>query len=75
MARRNEKRENITLICPSCGQKYTVPLTAALPTKCQNCGKVFYTTGVEIENPESRKLQDEIRTRRRRETEADKEHE
>lgn len=75
MARQNEKEENITWVCPSCGERYSTPLTAALPTKCPNCGKVFYNTGIEVENPESRKLQDEIRRRRRRETEADKEHE
>ena len=75
MVDKNKEEENITWVCPSCGQRYTAPLTAGLRTKCQNCGKEFYISGIDIEDSKSRKLQDEIRERRRKETEADKESE
>ena len=75
MVDKNKEEENITWVCPSCGQRYTAPPTAAVRTKCQNCGKEFYTEGIEVENRESRKLQDEMQRRRRKEVEADKERE
>jgi ribosomal protein L37AE/L43A len=75
MVDKNKEEENITWVCPSCGQRYTTPPTAGARIKCQNCGKTFYTEGIDVENRESRKLQDEIQRRRRREVEADKEHE
>ena len=73
MVDKNREEENIKWICPSCGQRYTTPPTVR--TKCQNCGRTFYTEGINVENGESRKLQTEIQRRRRREVEADKEHE
>jgi len=75
MVDKNKEEESITWVCPSCGQRYTAPLTAGVRTKCQNCGKTFYTEGIDVENLESRKLQDEMQRRRRREVEADQEHE
>jgi len=75
MIDKNEEEENTTWVCPSCGQKYTAPPTAGARTKCPNCGKEFYTEGIDVENPESRKLQDEIQRRRRKEVEADNEPE
>lgn len=75
MVDKNKEDENITWVCPSCGQRYSTPPTAGARIKCQNCGKTFYTEGIDVENSESRKLQNEIQRRRRREVEADKEHE
>jgi transcription initiation factor TFIIIB Brf1 subunit/transcription initiation factor TFIIB len=75
MVDKNKEEENTTWVCPSCGQRYTSSPTAGARTKCQNCGKVFYNEGIDVENPESRKLQDEMQRRRRREVEADKETE
>jgi len=61
--------------CPYCGARYRAPRTAALSTTCQNCGGRFYTRGIEVINKESWKLDEEMRKRRKREIEADKEHE
>jgi len=72
---RREAREYFEWSCPYCGTRYRAPRTAALSTTCQNCGGRFFTRGIEVENKESRKFDEEIRKRRKKEIEADKEHE
>ncbi|HYA77779.1 MAG TPA: hypothetical protein VEF91_03600 [Verrucomicrobiae bacterium] len=72
---KNKEEQSNTWVCPSCGQRYTTPPTARARIKCQNCGRTFYIEGIDVENRESRKLQDEIQRRRRREVEADNEDE
>jgi hypothetical protein len=67
-----KKVEYIEWSCPYCGTKYNAPETA---TTCQNCGKRFYTSGIEVENKESTKLYEEMKKRRKKETEADTERE
>jgi predicted RNA-binding Zn-ribbon protein involved in translation (DUF1610 family) len=67
-----KKEEYVEWSCPYCGTKYNAPETA---TTCPNCGKRFYTSGIEVENKESTKLYEEIKERRKKETEADKERE
>ena len=67
-----KKVEYIQWSSPYCGTKYNAPETA---TTCQNCGKRFYTSGIEVENKESTKLYEEIKKRGKKETEADKERE
>jgi len=52
--------------------KKNAPETA---TTCQNCGKRLYTSSIEVENKESTKLYEEIKKRRKKETEADMERE
>jgi ribosomal protein L37AE/L43A len=70
-----KKEAYIEWSCPYCGTKYNAPETAALFTTCQNCGKRFYTSGIEVENKESTKLYEEMKKRRKKEIEADMERE
>lgn len=58
-----KKEEHIEWSYPYCGTINNVPETA---TTCQNCGKRFYSSGIEVENKESTKLYEEIEKRRKR---------
>jgi ribosomal protein L37AE/L43A len=75
MVNPSKKEENITWVCPFCKKRYTAPLTAGVRSRCQYCGKEWLTEGVEVGTRDSQKLQDEMQRRRKREIEADKEHE
>jgi ribosomal protein L37AE/L43A len=75
MVNPSKKEKNVTVVCPFCRQTYTVPLTAGVRCTCHYCGRDFITEGIEVDTRESRKLQDEMQRRRKREIEASKEHE
>jgi len=68
-------KENIEWVCPYCKQRYTAPRTAGISSKCESCGKEWYTSGIEVENKESQKLSEEFQKRRKKEIEADRERE
>jgi len=70
-----KKEEYTEWSCSYCGTKYYAPETAALSTTCPNCGKKPYISGIEVENKESTKLYEEMKRRRKKEIEADKERE
>jgi ribosomal protein S27E len=75
MASQRKKERHIEWTCPHCGAKYTAPETAAFSTTCQECGRGFYASGVEVQSKESTKIYEQMRKHRKKEIEADKEHE
>ena len=75
MAGQGKKERYVEVKCPHCGAKYTASATAALSNICQECGREFRSSGVEVQSKESRRVSNQMRRRRREEVEADKERE
>jgi ribosomal protein L37AE/L43A len=74
MASQRKKERHIEWTCPHCGAKHAAPETAIFSTTCQECGKEF-ASGVDVQSKESTKIYEQMRKRRKKEIEADKEHE
>jgi len=73
--RDKKKSEDYTeLTCPSCGKKSRIPSAAGIPSRCQHCGRDWYSSKIEVQSKESRKLGKELEKARKIEIDADKEH-
>lgn len=75
MIDKKRAEEYIDLTCPSCGRKSRIPQTSGTPSRCQYCGKDWYTSKIEVQSKESRKLQKELEKARKIEIDADRNRE
>jgi len=75
MIDKKRTEEYIDLTCPSCGRKSRIPQTSGTPSRCQYCGKDWYTSKIEVQSKESRKLQKELEKARKIEIDADRNRE
>ena len=69
---KKKKIENASIHCPHCGFIHTAPITAGVYVTCSECGKDFYTEGVEVADKDSQRIYDYFRGQRKREIEAGK---
>jgi ribosomal protein L37AE/L43A len=67
--------EYVELTCPSCGRKSRIPQTSGTPSRCQHCGRDWYTSKIEVQSKESQKLRRELERARKIEIDADKDRE
>jgi ribosomal protein L37AE/L43A len=75
MMDKRKSEEYVELTCPSCGRKSRIPQTAGAPSRCEYCGKDWYTSKIEVQSEESRRLRTELERARKNEIEADKDRE
>ena len=70
---KKEKIENVLVRCPYCGKISTMPETASVYITCSQCGKDWYTEGIEVMDKASSKVYDDFDRQRKEEIETDKE--